>query len=57
MREALELPHCPVTIEENDIINGAAEVLGFVRPKWKKDEINYKVLFSLFACGKNYNLN
>ncbi|XP_059482907.1 ethanolamine kinase [Neocloeon triangulifer] len=56
MRGVQELPHCPVTIEENEIKNGAAEVLKFIRPKWEKDQINYKMFTDgitnkLVACS------
>jgi hypothetical protein len=53
MRGAQELPHCPVTIEENDIINGAAEILKFIRPQWEKDQISYKVNYIFPSKIKN----
>lgn len=33
----------PVFINEDNIINGALEVLKFVRPEWDSDDINFKV--------------
>ncbi|XP_065344692.1 ethanolamine kinase [Cloeon dipterum] len=56
MRGVQELPHCPVTVEENDIKNGAAEVLKFIRPKWQKDQIHFKMFTDgitnkLVACS------
>jgi hypothetical protein len=48
MRDAQDLPHVAVTIKENEILDGAAKVLAFIRPDWKEENIKYKVNLHLF---------
>lgn len=42
--ENATVPHIQVTVDENDINNGAREILKFIRPQWNEQELYFKLL-------------
>lgn len=41
--ESFVIENLPLTIDENNIIDGAREVLRVIRPAWNYDNIKFKV--------------
>lgn len=39
-----EVARIPLLIDENNVIDGARKVLEVIRPQWRSDQINFKVL-------------
>lgn len=38
-----EVVTIPVTIDENNVLDGAREILKIIRPTWNDDDIKFKV--------------
>lgn len=53
---SVNIENLPLTIDENNIVDGAREVLRVIRPLWSYDNIKFKVwnlyykIDSLFLC-------
>ncbi|XP_076179701.1 ethanolamine kinase 1 isoform X1 [Ptiloglossa arizonensis] len=43
MDQICEEPHLDVTINENEIVDGAKEVIKRIRPMWPLDKLNFKI--------------
>lgn len=39
----MEVPHLKILIEETSLVEGAKEILSFIRPKWDLTETSFKV--------------
>lgn len=37
-------PHIDVTIDENEVIKGATEIIKTIRPNWPIDQLLFKVI-------------
>lgn len=43
-----EVATIPLTIDENNVLEGAREVLKYIRPTWNDDNIKFKVNYTVF---------
>lgn len=41
--EMAKVPHVDVTVEQERLYEGAAEVIASIRPRWKLSDVKYKV--------------
>lgn len=44
MEQTCEEPHFDITVDENEIINGAKEIIKKLRPTWPSDKLHFKVI-------------
>lgn len=56
MDQICEEPHLDVTINENEIVDGAKEVIKRIRPMWPLDKLNFKVTNFIKDDRKVYNI-
>lgn len=42
-------PHIDITIDENEVIKGATEIIKTIRPTWPIDQLLFKVNF-IYKC-------
>ena len=47
--EPTQEPHFDIWIDENDIINGAKEVVKRLRSAWSSDNLSYKVITDIIT--------
>lgn len=52
MEPSPEEPHFNITINENDVIAGAKQIVSHLRPSWPSDQLSHKVLWfiAIFLC-------
>ncbi|XP_014212570.1 ethanolamine kinase 1 [Copidosoma floridanum] len=62
MESGIKEPHFSISICENDIINGAMEIVKLLRPMWPSDQLLHKIFTNGISnklvgiwCGDKYN--
>lgn len=46
MEELTKEVHLDITVDENDLIKGATEVVKSIRPNWPVDQFQFKVILN-----------